>query len=158
MRNFTEITIKVPRPESQNRIMSTPIRIVLVDDHKLIRDSWKNVFNRDERFEVTGVSSDGVEAFEIITGNPPDIVLMDINMTPMNGLEATRKILEALPHMKIIGISANNNPKYADKMLSLGAKGYVTKTSTFDEVKEAILEVMDGKVFVCSEIQKQQGN
>lgn len=138
--------------------MPTPIRIVLVDDHKLIRDSWKNVFNRDERFEVTGISADGVEAFDIITGNPPDIVLMDINMTPVNGLEATRKILAAIPSMKIIGISANNNPKYAEKMISLGARGYVTKTSTFDEVKEAILEVMEGRQYICEEILRQRTN
>jgi len=138
--------------------MPTPIRIVLVDDHKLIRDSWKHLFNRDERFEVTGLSADGIEAFNLITTDPPDIVLMDISMTPMNGLEATRKILGTLPEMKIIGISTNNNPRYADKMLELGARGYVTKTSTFDEVKQSILEVMEGRIFVCEEITRQRKN
>jgi DNA-binding NarL/FixJ family response regulator len=136
--------------------MSTPIRIVLVDDHDLIRESWKEIFSRDARFEVVGLCPNGANAIEIVTSNLPDIVLMDINMTPMNGFEATRRIIEALPQIKIIGTSANNNPRYADKMIQLGAKGYVTKTSTFDELKTAILAVMDGKNYICEEISSKR--
>jgi DNA-binding NarL/FixJ family response regulator len=132
--------------------MSTPIRIVLVDDHELIRESWNHMFSRDDRFQVIGLIANGAEAIELVKQDPPDIVLMDINMTPMNGLEATKRILELVPSVKIIGCSANNNPRYADRMLVLGAKGYVTKTSTFDELKTAIVEVMEGKEYVCEEI------
>jgi len=136
--------------------MSTPIKLVLVDDHELIRESWNNMFGRDQRFEIIGLFANGAEAVELVLQNPPDVVLMDINMTPMNGLEATRRILESIPSMKIIGCSANNNPRYSDRMLALGAKGYVTKTSTFDELKTAILEVMAGNVYVCEEIQARK--
>ena len=134
--------------------MTTPVRIVIVDDHELIRESWKQIFSRDDRFDVIGLSPNGVDAIKVVTDSLPDIVLMDINMTPMNGLEATRKILELQPGIKVIGTSANNNPRYADKMLQLGAKGYVTKTSTFDELKTAIITVMEGGVYVCEEIRR----
>jgi len=135
--------------------MSTPIRIVIVDDHELIRESWKLIFGRDARFDIIGLCPNGADAITVVTNNTPDIVLMDINMTPMNGLEATRKILELMPEVKVIGTSANNNPRYADKMLQLGAKGYVTKTSTFDELKTAILTVMEGKTYICDEIKNK---
>lgn len=136
--------------------MSTPIRIVLVDDHELIRESWNQMFSRDGRFEVIALIPNGAEAVDVVTEKVPDIVLMDINMTPMNGLEATRKILEILPSMKIIGCSANNNPRYSDRMFDIGAKGYVTKTSTFDELKTAIFTVIDGGEYVCEEIRNRR--
>ncbi|MDP4263086.1 MAG: response regulator transcription factor [Bacteroidota bacterium] len=135
--------------------MSGPIRIILVDDHDLVRESWKQLLNNDPKFKVIAVLKNGTEAIEQSINLLPDIILMDINMTPVNGFEATEKILSSVPSAKIIGISVNNNPRYSAKMLSLGAKGFVTKTSTLNELKKAILRVHGGETYVCEEIRKK---
>jgi two-component system invasion response regulator UvrY len=77
---------------------------------------------------------------------------MDINMVPINGFEATQKIIEKLPSARIIGLSVNTNPSYVTGMLAAGAKGFVTKTSPFAELKIAILKVFQGENYICEEI------
>ena len=132
--------------------MQKQIRIILVDDHLAIRESWKFFLEKDERFVVIAQCSDGKEAIEQAHLLMPDIMLMDINMNYINGFEATQKITEALPRVKIIGLSVNSHPGYADKMIRLGAKGFVTKSSPFSELTTAILKVYAGEVYVCDEI------
>lgn len=136
--------------------MPVPIRIILVDDHDLIRESWKQLLNSDTRFKVVASLKNGADGIRQAINLLPDIILMDINMVPVNGFEATEKILISVPSAKIIGISVNNSPRYATKMLSLGAKGFVTKTSTLDELKKAILKVLHGEIYVCEEIKKRE--
>jgi DNA-binding NarL/FixJ family response regulator len=128
------------------------ITILLVDDHKLIRESWSFILNSDERFAVIGQTNDPTEAIEIAAEKKPSIVLMDINMTPINGFDATRDMRKHVPTSKIIGISMHSMPAYARKMLQLGAAGYVTKNSSKDELVEAILAVNSGKKYVCDEV------
>lgn len=128
------------------------ITILLVDDHKLIRDSWSFILNSDPRFQVIGETSNGDEAIEIAKNKKPQIVLMDINMTPVNGFDATRLIRKFSPGSKVIGISMHSMPAYAKKMLQLGAMGYVTKNSSKDEMIAAIMEVNSGKKYVCDEV------
>ena len=84
----------------------------------------------------------------------PEIVLMDINMAPFSGIEATRRIREASPHSRIIGVTMHTQPTYAKKMLQLGASGYVTKNSSKEEMFNAILEVSKGNKFLCEEIKE----
>src|SRR5689334_618950 len=112
--------------------MQQQIRIVLVDDHKAVRESWEFLLNRDSRFTVIGQCKNGEEAISQAQVLTPDIMLMDINMSPVNGFEATEAITANTPSVKIIGLSANTHPTYADKILRLGAMGFVTKSSTFD--------------------------
>jgi two-component system invasion response regulator UvrY len=135
--------------------MPYPIRIILVDDHDLIRQSWKTLLENDNRFTVIAQCRNGVEAIEQARNLLPDIILMDINMSPVNGFEATEKISVTSPSVKIIGVSINNNPKYAAKMLALGGRGFVTKTSTFAELITAIQKVHDGEIYICQEIKKR---
>ena len=80
---------------------------------------------------------------------------MDINMSPINGFQATKKITTVTPSIKIIGISINNNPKYALKMIDHGAKGFVTKTSAFSELTYAIERVFAGETYICIEVRKR---
>ncbi len=129
-----------------------PIRIILVDDHKLARESWRLLLGFDERFAVIHEYDNGNDAIEHAHRLSPDIVLVDINMYPVNGFEVTQKILAADPSMKIIGISVNNHPSYADRMLEIGARGFVTKGSSFEEITHAIVEVHRGERYVCTEI------
>ncbi len=135
--------------------MPNPIRIIIVDDHDLVREAWKSLLDREISFTVIAQCRNGSEAIETCKKLMPDIVLMDINMSPVNGFDATQAINETCPGVKIIGISINNNPKYATKMISLGAMGFVTKTSAFAELRTAIQKVFHGEKYVCQEIQKR---
>ncbi|MDZ4809778.1 MAG: response regulator transcription factor [Bacteroidota bacterium] len=134
------------------------ITILLVDDHKLIRESWSFILNNDPRFSVIGQTSNVDEAVDIAKEFRPDIVLMDINMSPINGFEATKFIRKFSPGSKIIGISMHSMPAYARKMLQLGAMGYVTKNSSKDELFTAITEVSSGKKYVCEEVKNILAN
>jgi DNA-binding NarL/FixJ family response regulator len=84
----------------------------------------------------------------------PDVVLMDINMLPFSGIEATRQIREISPDTRIIGVTMHSQPAYAKKMLQLGASGYVTKNSSKEEMVNAILQVSEGNKFICQEIKE----
>lgn len=94
----------------------------------------------------------GAEAIYEATVSNPHVILMDINMAPVNGFEATRKILKAAPYIKIIGVSINNQPGYARNIMQLGAKGYVTKNASCEEMVKAIHTVMNGKTYICQEV------
>lgn len=128
------------------------ITILLVDDHKLIRDSWSFILNSDIRFQVIGETSNADEAVEIARDKKPEIVLMDINMSPVNGFEATKLVRKYSPGSKVIGISMHSMPAYARRMLQIGAMGYVTKNSSKDELLAAIIEVHNGKKYICDEV------
>ena len=128
------------------------ITILLVDDHKLIRDSWTFILNSDPRFLVIGETSNGDDAIEIAKKTKPDIVLMDVNMTPVNGFDATKQICEFSPDSKVIGISMHSMPAYAKRMLQVGAMGYVTKNSSKEEMISAIIEVNNGNKYICEEV------
>ena len=128
------------------------ITILLVDDHKLVRDSWAFILNSDPRFQVIGETSNGEEAVEIAKAKNPAIVLMDVNMTPVNGFEATKLIHKHSPNSKVIGVSMHSMPAYAKRMIQAGAMGYVTKNSSKDELIESIIEVNKGHQYICDEV------
>ncbi|MBY0476239.1 MAG: response regulator transcription factor [Chitinophagaceae bacterium] len=128
------------------------ITVLIADDHKLIRETWSFILNSDARFSVIAQCSNGEEAIELAQKLRPKIALLDINMTPINGIEATEQIRKLSPSTKIIGVSMHSQPAYVKKLLKLGAMGYVTKNSPQQEMFEAILEVNDGKRFICSEV------
>jgi DNA-binding NarL/FixJ family response regulator len=128
------------------------ISILIADDHKLIRETWTLILNGDPRFNVIGSCSNSEEAVQMSRQKKPQVVLMDINMTPFSGIEATRQIREVSPESRVIGVTMHSQPAYAKKMMQLGACGYVTKNSSKEEMIHAILEVSIGNKFVCEEI------
>ena len=128
------------------------ITILIADDHKLIRETWTYILNSDERFEVVAECGDAEQAVELAKELSPNIILMDINMAPFNGFEATEQIRKVSPDSKIIGVSMHSQPAYAKKMLQVGARGYVTKNSSKEEMFNAITEVYNGHKYVCDEI------
>lgn len=128
------------------------ITILIADDHKLIRETWTYILNSDIRFEVVAECGDAEQAVELAKELSPNIILMDINMPPFNGFEATEQIRKVSPDSKIIGVSMHSQPAYAKKMLQVGAKGYVTKNSSKEEMFNAITEVYNGNKYVCDEI------
>jgi DNA-binding NarL/FixJ family response regulator len=128
------------------------IRILIADDHKLIRETWTYILNRDSRFKVIGSCSNSEEAVQMTKQKHPNVVLMDINMVPFSGIEATRQIKEVSPETQVIGVTMHSQPAYAKKMLQFGALGYVTKNSSREEMINAILEVSQGNKYVCEEM------
>jgi DNA-binding NarL/FixJ family response regulator len=134
--------------------MAAMISILIADDHKLIRETWTIILNRDSRFKVIGSCSNSEDAVKMTGDLHPDVVLMDINMLPFSGIEATRQIREISPDTRIIGVTMHSQPAYAKKMLQLGASGYVTKNSSKEEMVNAILQVSEGNKFICEEIKE----
>ncbi len=128
------------------------ITIAIVDDHILMRELWTTMFADETEMEVTGESGNLIEAIEMIKLKKPNIVLLDINLGQESGFDGVVKIIQISPRTRIIAISMHNQAIYAKKMLQLGAKAYVTKNSSRDELFKAIKEVMKGKVYVCAEI------
>ncbi|MCZ2460123.1 MAG: response regulator transcription factor [Chitinophagales bacterium] len=130
------------------------IRIMLVDDHRLILESWKLLLEKDPRFKIVAECESGAEAIREVKEMKPEIILMDINMSPVNGFDATEKISSLYPQIRIIGISINNHPDYARHIMKLGAKGFVCKDSSFEELTNAIIKVHQGSEYICLEIKK----
>lgn len=138
--------------KSHSNIQRGKITILIVDDHKLIRDSWSFILNSDPRFIVIGETSSGLEAIKITVKKNPSVILMDVNMSPLSGFDITKEILEVSPGSRIIGVSMHTMPAYARRMLRLGARGYVTKNSSKEEMMTAIEEVSRGKKYICKEV------
>ncbi len=128
------------------------ITVLIADDHKLIRETWSFILNSDARFSVIAQCSNGEEAIELSQKLRPKIALLDINMSPINGIEATEQIRKFSPSTRIIGVSMHSQPAYVKKLLKLGAMGYVTKNSPQHEMFDAIVAVNEGKRFICSEV------
>ena len=131
------------------------IRILIAEDHKLIRETWTFILNNDGRFTVVASCSDSAEAVRLAGEKKPDVILMDINMMPLSGFEATAKIAEVSPDSKVIALSFYSEILFVKKMMAAGAKGYVTKNSGREEMYDAILTVHNDKLYVCEEIRTQ---
>jgi two-component system, NarL family, invasion response regulator UvrY len=130
------------------------IKLIIVDDHFHVREAWSWVLNQVPRLNVIAQCANGQEAIEAARSLQPDVILMDIHMTPVNGIEATRTIREFAPDMKIIGVSVQAERSYVNEMLRNGANGYVTKNSPSTEMVMAIDEVLAGNTYICEEIQQ----
>lgn len=128
------------------------IRLFLVDHQRLIAETWSTLLNLDPRFSVLGYATDANQALSAIRHHRPDVVLTDIIMQPINGFELTSSILEIHPNCKIIGVSAHNSALYAKRLISSGAMGYVSKTSSKEELYKAIIEAYEGRKYLCNEI------
>lgn len=140
------------------KAMNKKIRIVIADDHLLIAETWATLINMDPDFEVVKVFDNTQTLIEEISELKPDIAILDININPFSGIEATKMIRRLAPGTKIIGVSMHNQPSFAKKMMRNGAMGYVTKSSNKNEMYEAIRAVMRGEKFICAEIQRNITN
>jgi two-component system, NarL family, invasion response regulator UvrY len=128
------------------------ISIMLIDDHTLIRESWRSMLGAMENMEVIAECGDGRLAGELAKNVRPDVVLLDINMEPMDGFKVAKIIRALSPMSKIIGLTMRSEPANVKKLLRLGAKGYVTKNSPREEMIHAIEEVNKGNTYICAEV------
>jgi two-component system invasion response regulator UvrY len=128
------------------------VRLVIVDDHRLVREAWKRVLSRYERITVIAVCENGEQAVEAARKLQPDVMMMDITMTPVNGVEATKRIRAFNSNVKIIGVSVHSDLTHVNAIMNAGADGYVTKNSSGEEMIKAIMQVMEGRKYLCSEV------
>lgn len=132
--------------------MEDKIEVVLVDDHRLFRDGLKYVLEQIEYIVIVGEASDGVEFLELLETVEPGIVLMDINMPRMNGIEATRISMKRYPDLKIIALTMFDDEKYYYDMLDAGGKGFVLKDSNSEILLNAIQSISKGGSFFSNEV------
>ena len=120
-------------------------RLVLADDHDLVREGIHLVLDREPDLEVVGEASDGREAVEVCRRLEPDLILMDVRMPDMNGLEATRKIKAEQPSVSVLVVTTYENPDYLFEAMKAGAAGYVLKDASKEELVGAVRKVLDGE-------------
>lgn len=129
-------------------------KVLLVDDHKIMREGTSALLRKYSKFEVVGQASDGHQALEMVEELEPDIVIMDIGMPNLNGIEATQRILSKHPQTKVMALSTHSDGSMIAKMIRAGAAGYMLKESAFEELVEGLNAMLEGKTFLCKEISK----
>jgi DNA-binding NarL/FixJ family response regulator len=129
-------------------MMGRSVRILLADDHTLMREGLKGLLDKREGFEVVGEAGDGRQALELAGELEPDVVVMDIGMPDLNGIEAARRIVEKLPRVRIVALSMHQSERMVVEMLRAGASAYVLKMSAFDEVARAVEVVTRGERYL----------
>jgi two-component system, NarL family, nitrate/nitrite response regulator NarL len=131
------------------------IRVLVVDDHAILRDGICSLLERQEGINVVGEAGNGREALVRVEELRPDIVLMDVAMPEMDGLEATRRIKSAYPEIKVLILTQHDNQEYIHPLLQAGASGYVLKRSGGREVVTAIRQVYEHGVFLEPDVARQ---
>ena len=124
--------------------VSMKTSIVIIDDHQLFREGVKRILDFESSFEVVAEGDDGDEAVELVQANNPDVIIMDINMPNINGVEATKQLIEANPKTKVIILSIHDDESYVTHALKSGANGYLLKEMDADSLVEAVKVVADG--------------
>jgi two-component system invasion response regulator UvrY len=131
------------------------IKIMLVDDHDLVRTGIKRLLEDQPNIKIVGEAISGEQALDQVTENDPDVVLMDINMPGIGGLEATRKLLQRKPRVKIIALTMHEDDLFAQRLLKAGAMGYLTKGAQVEEIMQAVEAVMANQRYLCPTIAQQ---
>ena len=129
-----------------------PTRILLVDDHAIIRQGLSSLLEKQPDIEVVGSVEDGRQAVDTVRQLAPDLVIMDISMPNLNGIDAARKITEEINGVKIIALSIHSSRRFVAEMLKAGASGYILKDCLFCELMEAIKTVLGGGIYLSPKI------
>lgn len=128
--------------------------VFIADDHKMFRDGLKAQLNNVKDMVVVGEASDGREAVKMVEKLKPDVVVLDIAMPMLNGIEATRNILKSLPDVKVVVLSMHADHIYVVEALKAGAEGYLLKEESFEQLIEAINTVLRGKVYLSKSLEE----
>ncbi len=128
------------------------ITVLIAEDHEIVREGLRNLLNAETDFEVIGEAGTGRQAVEMARKLHPDVVVMDIAMPLLNGLEATRQIRQTVPGIKVLVLSAHSDDAYVQKVTALGASGYLIKQTSFRFLSEAIRAVCQGRTFFSPSI------
>jgi two-component system, NarL family, response regulator NreC len=128
------------------------IRIILADDHKIMREGLRALLEKQQDFEVTAEAENGLEAVQLAKKLRPHIIIMDIGMPGLNGIEATRQIVADVPSVKVIALSMHSDKRFVIEMLKAGVCGYLLKDSASEELVSAIRTVLAGKPYLSPQI------
>jgi DNA-binding NarL/FixJ family response regulator len=124
------------------------VRIILADDHAIMLEGLKSLFERERDLEIVGVAHNGREAVRLAEKLAPDVVIMDVSMPDLNGIEAARKIMSQNPGMKVIALTIHSDARYAVEMIKAGARGYILKQCAYEEIKRAVRIVVKGEAYL----------
>jgi DNA-binding NarL/FixJ family response regulator len=125
------------------------IRILLADDHQMLRDGLRAILEKETDFEVVAEATQGAEALQLAEKLKPDVVVMDISMPELNGIEAAKKLRARDAKVKVLALSMHTERRFVAEMLSAGASGYLLKGSAGAELVQAIRTVMNGRTYLC---------
>ena len=128
------------------------IKIVLVDDHKLLRDGLRNIIEQKSNMHIIGEASNGRDAIKLCSKLCPDVIVIDVAMPEMNGIEAAKQIHKNQPNIKIIGLSMHSGKQFIQGMFKAGAFGYLLKDGDADELITAITAVIQNKKYLSKDI------
>ena len=127
-------------------------RVLLVDDHEIVRQGLRLLLERESDIEVVADAGDGHAAINLVLASPPDLVVMDIGMPGLNGVEATRQIRAKNPQVQVIALSVHADKRFVAAMLQAGASGFLLKTEAARDLLEAIRTVVAGHKYISSEL------
>ena len=130
------------------------IKVIVVDDHQIFIDGLKALIDGFEDIEIVSEANDGVDLIDRLTKIKADIILMDINMPRMNGIEATKLVLDKYPEIKVLMLTMHDSKEYIEKLLKAGAHGYILKNTGKEELYEAISTIVKGDNFYSAAVTK----
>jgi DNA-binding NarL/FixJ family response regulator len=128
------------------------IRIVIADDHKIVRNGLRSLIEKELDIEVIAEADNGRSVVRIAMELAPEVVIMDIAMPDLNGIEATRQIINALPRTKVIALSMHADKRYVMEMLKAGASGYILKDNAYEELASAIRTAMRNRTYLSPQV------
>jgi DNA-binding NarL/FixJ family response regulator len=128
------------------------IRILLADDHKILREGLKSLIEKQPDMEVIAEAENGRSTVQLTRELSPDVLIIDVSMPDMNGIEATRQIISGATSARVLALSIHANRKFITEMLRAGASGYVLKECAFEELVKAVHAVFDGHIYLCNAI------
>lgn len=127
------------------------IRVLLVDDHVIFRQALAHMLSGDPTIQVVGELGDGEQIVKLVEETRPDVVVMDVSMPKVNGMEATRKLLASHPHVKVVALSGFNYKQFVLEMLDAGVTGYVIKSAAAQQLIQAVVSAAAGQRYLCPE-------
>lgn len=128
------------------------IKMIIVDDHPMVQEGLRSMIKKINFVDLIAVANNAYEAIEAIKKNQPDILLTDINMPEISGIELTEKIKKEFSSVKIIGMSTFNERNFITQMIASGADGFIVKNASEEEIKNAILSVSEGKMYLSVDV------
>ena len=128
------------------------VRVALVEDQRLVRQALSALLAREPGIEVVGEAANGRDAIALAQAKRPDVMLLDISLPEIDGIEVARTLRRLMPELKIIALSIHNEQRFVQEMLAAGAIGYVDKSSAYEELVRAVRAVMQGQIYLSPEV------